>query len=68
MKTFKIEGMHCASCVKLIQMELEEAGLSEHVSNISEEGRVTLAEGITEEQMEAVKKVISNMKDYTISE
>ena len=28
MKTYKIKGMHCASCASMIELDLEDAGIS----------------------------------------
>lgn len=49
-KIYKIEGMHCASCASMVELDLEDAGI---------ESKCSYAEGILEIDGEHdVKKVV----------
>lgn len=70
MNTLTIKGMHCDACKKLITMELEDAGLNQHVASIelgnNNVGRLCLRDGTESEVLNNIKKVLNGMKDYSI--
>lgn len=65
----KIKGMHCASCVSLVQLELEEKGFGGNIESIeiAEEniGMLTL-KNTHESDNEKITKIIESMDDYSI--
>ena len=68
MQTIHIKGMHCASCGKLIKMEIEEGGLGHLVHSLSEDGELILAEQATPEGIEKIKYIINEMDGYSVLE
>jgi len=72
MKQITIQGMHCTACKQLINMELEDAGLSSLIESFSDpkdnQGQLMLKEEITEEEVQKIKQVINTMDDYFVEE
>jgi len=70
MKTLVVDGMHCDACKKLIQMELDDAGLGEAVVNMTimpdNVGELELSNTLSSEDEQKVKAVIQNMDGYAI--
>lgn len=70
MKTLTISGMHCDACKKLISMELEDAGLDQHVASIEVEGdnkgTLTLKDGVDEGIEQKVRETVNGMEGYTV--
>ena len=52
-KTYKIEGMHCASCAMLIEGELEDAGMKATCSYPKQTVEIEAEDDIDERQVEA---------------
>lgn len=57
MKTYKIKGMHCASCATMIESELEDAGFVAKCSWAKQQVEIEDNGSINEEK---VKKIVSD--------
>lgn len=58
-KTYKIKGMHCSSCAKMIEMELEDKVNKISVSQKDEKAVVEFDESKISEK--EIKKIISEL-------
>lgn len=65
-----ISGMHCGSCKKLIEMELEEHKLDSHIEkfklNGDNTGTLTLIKA-DDAIVDQIKTVVNNMDDYQVA-
>ena len=65
----KIKGMHCESCKKLIQMELEEAGFIDKFKEATllenQIGEIKLV-NINTNDLEQIKEIINNLPNYEV--
>lgn len=65
-----VNGMHCDACVSLITMELEDAGLADHLSAITlqpeNQGAVELR-AVTDEQLVSARDTINNLDRYSVA-
>lgn len=70
MTTLTVEGMHCDACKKLIQMELDDAGLGEAVVSMTIQpdniGELELSNTLSSDDEQKVKDVINSMDGYAI--
>ncbi len=70
MKTLQIKGMHCASCVSLIKMELDETGFSPLLLELkptgNNEGILELKETTTDNQLQEIRDLINAMENYSV--
>lgn len=62
-----IKGMHCAACLTLIRMELEEKGLAVKDIRLLEgdRGEVEFTD-LTKEQLALAKEIINHLDNYSI--
>ena len=61
-KTYKIQGMDCDSCAKMIELDLEDVGISSKCDYSKQVLEVEFAENISEEE---IKKIVSDA-GYTL--
>jgi copper chaperone CopZ len=65
----KVKGMHCDACVKLVEMEVEEAGLQDKVGEIKliddNMGEITLKEK-NEGEISKLRSTIDKMSNYEV--
>jgi copper chaperone CopZ len=64
MKKFPIQGMHCASCATLIQMNLDDAGLENVRVNQAEQTLTVPAENLP--QIDLIKQAVAAAGDYEL--
>lgn len=67
-RTLTVHGMHCKSCVALITEALEEAGATDIVVDLDAKAQVGTVTLTTSQSPRALKKIISEQGDYTVSE
>jgi len=63
----KIEGMHCNSCVLLLTMELEEAGMDQVVININTREAVFSSHKTKNEIQKILDTVFDQLERYSYS-
>ena len=65
-----VNGMHCASCINLITMELEDAGLKDKIKKIKllegqNQGVVNLVD-VNDEELTKATTAINNLGSYQV--
>ncbi|GAB4160400.1 MAG: hypothetical protein Fur003_3970 [Candidatus Dojkabacteria bacterium] len=61
---YQIKGIHCESCIKLIQMELEEIGITELELSL-DKGGIEIPEALLP-QIEKIAEAVSKAGQYTL--
>ena len=64
--------MHCASCVSLIRMELDDAGLSDLIAELkptgNNKGILKLKDEASDDQIQKIDDLINAMEHYSVAE
>ena len=71
MKEVKVKNMHCESCAKIIQMELEESGyinkiISVELTNPQNNIGVVKFKDLDQNEIEKAKAVIQKAGEYVV--
>ncbi|KKP70065.1 hypothetical protein A2X44_02520 [candidate division CPR3 bacterium GWF2_35_18] len=71
MKELKVKNMHCESCAKIIQMELEESGyinkiISVELTNPQNNIGVVKFKDLDQNEIEKAKAVIQKAGEYVV--
>ena len=70
MRTFKVAGMHCHACTKVIQMEIEDLSLEDNIVSISVDEKSQIGsielQNVTEQEVEVIKNAIEAIGGYKV--
>ena len=64
MNRYKIKGIHCGSCSKLIQLELEESDFNN--INVDQENEELVVPDEYKDQIEEIKQIVSKAGEYEL--